>query len=166
MNKNKIRTRIISAFPGTGKTHYYNNQKQYKVLDSDSSNFSWVHTNGIKTKTRNHEFPQNYINHIKMQIGHYDFIFVSTHREVREALLNNCLFFYLVYPDRHEKKKYLKRYKDRGNEDSFVKLLSDNWDIWMKEIWFCDIGCKKIKMVLPFLDEEIQHIVASENGEK
>ena len=36
-----MKTRIISAFPGVGKTYYYNEHKE-TTLDSDSSNFSWV----------------------------------------------------------------------------------------------------------------------------
>lgn len=56
-------------------------------LDSDSSNFSWVKDeNGNNTKERNPEFPKNYIEHIKSNIGKVDVIFVSSHKVVREAL--------------------------------------------------------------------------------
>jgi len=56
-----MRTRIISAFPGTGKSFYHNTHKD-TTLDSDSSNFSWL----ADDKTlRNPEFPYNYIKHIK-----------------------------------------------------------------------------------------------------
>ena len=30
---------IVSAFPGTGKTYFYQNTEIYPVFDSDSSNF-------------------------------------------------------------------------------------------------------------------------------
>ena len=91
----KMRTKIISAFPGTGKSVYHQKHKE-TTLDSDSSNFSWIiDENG--NKVRNTEFPKNYIEHIKENIGKYEFIFVSSHKDVREALLNECIFFYLVY---------------------------------------------------------------------
>jgi len=137
IKKERMRTRIISAFPGTGKTRY---QKEHPetCLDSDSSLFSWIEVGGVKT--RNPDFPNNYIAHIKENIGKYEIILVSSHDVVRDALLDNCLFFYLIYPDSYSKEEYLKRYVDRGNDDAFVKLLTDNWDKWLKELTFCEVG--------------------------
>ena len=160
-----MRTKIISAFPGVGKTYYHNKHKD-TTLDSDSSNFSWIKDeNGNNTKVRNPEFPQNYINHIKDNIGKYEYIFVSSHKDVREALLDNCIFFYLVYPDSIRKDEFIQRYKNRGNDENFIKLVSDNWDNWMKEIWFIPDGCKHINMVLDNLEDEIRHLKAVEHGE-
>ena len=121
------RTKIISAFPGVGKTFYHNEHKE-TTLDSDSSNFSWVIKDGVKT--RNPEFPKNYIQHIKENT----FIFVSSHKEVREALLDECIFFYVIYPDVNRKEEFVQRYKDRGSDESFIKLISDNWEQWIKDI--------------------------------
>ena len=143
-----MRTKIISAFPGTGKSYYYGKYPN-TTLDSDSSNFSWVKDeNGNNTKERNPEFPQNYINHIKENIGKYKYIFVSSHKEVRDALLDNCLFFYLVYPSENRKDEFLERYRSRGNDEKFIKLISDNWEKWVREIYWINNGCEKIEMVL------------------
>lgn len=153
-----MRTKIISGFPGVGKTYYHNKHKD-TTLDSDSSNFSWIKDeNGNNTKVRNPEFPQNYINHIKENIGKYEYIFVSSHKEVRDALLDNCLFFYLVYPDSTRKDEFFQRYKNRGNDENFIKLVSDNWDSWPKERWFLPDGCKHINMVLNNLEDELNHL--------
>lgn len=157
-----MRTRIISAFPGTGKS-FYHKKHQYTTLDSDSSMFSWVTENG--EKKRNPDFPNNYIQHIKENIGKYEFIFVSSHKEVRKALLDNCIFFYLIYPREDKKGDYLQRYKERGNEAGFVKLLDANWDTWIKECEFETIGCKNIRMTFSILEKEITHIICSENGD-
>lgn len=157
-----MRTRIISAFPGTGKSVYHRAHPE-TTLDSDSSLFSWVETK--EGKIRNPEWPANYIKHIQENIGKYEFIFVSTHKEVREALLNACLFFYLIYPDEEHKDLYLERFKERGSPDSFVKLLSDNWEAWIKELGFCEFGCLNIRMIFPYLDQELIHIICSENGD-
>jgi len=159
-----MRTRIIAAFPGTGKTIYHQKHPD-TTLDSDSSSFSWIEKDG--EKVRNPDFPNNYIAHIKENIGKYEFIFVSTHREVREALLDNCVFFYLVYPDNNEKRKadFIKRYQERGSSESFIKHVSDNWEKWIRECEFCDTGCKQVRMILGNLENEIEHIIASEYGD-
>ena len=60
---------VISAFPGCGKTTFYNewrNNSGKRILDSDSSLFSWIYDDeGNKTDKRNPDFPNNYIQHIK-----------------------------------------------------------------------------------------------------
>ncbi len=159
-----MRTKIISAFPGTGKSYYH---KLYPdtTLDSDSSNFSWVKDeNGNNTKERNPNFPQNYIEHIKANIGKYEYIFVSSHKEVREALLDNCLFFFLVYPDRGRKEEFIQRYKDRGNNESFIQLVESKWDEWINELDYHRFfyGCERVHMVLDNLEDELNHLNRSE----
>ena len=73
------KTTIISAFPLCGKTYFSQNCGDFVVIDSDSSNFSWVKdSNGNRTSKRNPDFPGNYIEHIKSNIGKVDYILVST----------------------------------------------------------------------------------------
>lgn len=159
-----MRTKIISAFPGTGKSFYHSKHKD-TTLDSDSSNFSWkILENG--DRVRNPEFPKNYVRHIKENIGKYEFIFVSSHKEVRDALLDECIFFYLVYPDESRKDEFIERYKMRGSSDEFVKLVYDNWDDWMREVWFLPDGCKFVNMVLENLEDEIMHMKRAEMGDE
>lgn len=69
-------TKIISAFPGTGKSYVYRKyiNSDLKIIDSDSSKFSKEY------------FPANYIEHIKRCLGRYDIVFVSSHKSVRQAL--------------------------------------------------------------------------------
>ena len=155
-----MRTKIISAFPGTGKSVYHSKHKD-TTLDSDSSMFSWVvGSDGIKK--RNPDFPANYINHIKENIGKYEYILVSSHKEVRDALLDACLFFYLVYPDSDRKEEFIERYKNRGNDENFIQLVNSKWNDWMYEISLLRGGVKKINMVLPNLEDEIRHLNSSE----
>ena len=114
---------LISAFPGSGKSHFYKTYKDdITVLDSDSSTFD------------KSEFPQNYIEHIQENKDEADIIFISSHKEVRDALLEADLDFTVVYPNIELKDEYISRYKDRGNEESFVELLENNWDSWITEI--------------------------------
>ena len=106
------------SIPRNRKSIYHSKHKE-TTLDSDSSNFSWIiDDNG--NKVRNPNSPQNYIDHIKENIGKYEFIFVSSHKEVRDALLDNCLFFYLIYPSSTRKEEFIQRYKQRGNDEKFI----------------------------------------------
>ena len=114
-------TKIISAFPGTGKSYYYENS-DLNVLDSDSSKFD------------KQNFPANYIKHIKDNIGKADIIFVSSHEEVRKALVDNDIPFTLVYPDKSLKWEYLVRYKLRGSPENFCGIISNNWDNWISDL--------------------------------
>lgn len=136
-----MKTKIISAFPACGKTYAFKklNEKGYKILDSDSSQFSWCYdhnpTNSDKIeKYRNPEFPKNYIQHIKENIGKVDYIFVSSHKEVRDALIENGIYFTLVYPDRKMKAEWVGRCFLRGSGEEFCQLIADNWDKWIDEM--------------------------------
>lgn len=128
-----MKTVIISAFPGMGKTYYCNNANGVIAADSDSSKFSWIN-NEDGTRERNPEFPKNYIEHIKGLIGKVDFIFVSTHEDVRNALIENNIPFILVFPYSGLKSVYMNRYKDRGSDDKFISLLDENFDTWCDDL--------------------------------
>lgn len=129
-----MKTKVYSAFPGVGKTTYFNTTDN-NVWDSDSSKFDKKY------------FPDNYIEHIKTGLGNdsVDKILVSSHKDVRDALVKNGINFVLVYPDRSLKDEYIQRYKDRGNNDAFVKLLENNWDTWMDEMEG-QKGCYRVKL--------------------
>jgi hypothetical protein len=129
-----MKTKVYSAFPGVGKTTYFNTTSK-KVLDSDSSKFD------------KRKFPENYIQHIEKNIQDPDVdkILVSSHKNVRDALVARGINFVLAYPDSSLKDEYIQRYKDRGNNDAFVKLLKNNWDSWMKEMESQE-GCYKVKL--------------------
>ena len=130
---NSVDTLIVSAFPGCGKSHLFRNKGEKKILDSDSSTFD------------KSEFPQNYIEHIKSNIGKADIILVSSHKVVRDALVNESISFTLVYPSRDIKDEYIQRYVDRGNDDKFVELLKNNWETWMDELEV-QSDCNKVEL--------------------
>lgn len=130
-------TKIISAFPGCGKTYCFNKYKDsdIKILDSDSSKFSWVKDKyGNNTKERHPNFPMNYIEHIKENIGKVDIIFVSSHEVVRDALKENKIDYILVYPNLISKDEYITRYTSRGNDDSFIDFIVKNYDDFIMDM--------------------------------
>jgi hypothetical protein len=130
---NSFDTLVVSAFPGCGKSHLFRNKGEKKILDSDSSTFD------------KSQFPQNYIEHIKSNIGQADIILVSSHKVVRDALVSESISFTLVYPSRDIKDEYIQRYIDRGNDDKFVELLKKNWETWMDELEI-QSDCNKVEL--------------------
>lgn len=145
-------TKVVSAFPGMGKSHFCARHKA-TALDSDSSGFSWTKdAEGNNTKERNPDFPMNYIEHIRLNMGKYEYIFVSTHKEVRDALCQAGIFFYLAYPDPSRKEEFLERYRARGNDEKFVETVSRNWDAWMQELQ-ASLGCQHIRMASGNLED-------------
>lgn len=153
---------IISAFPACGKTYAFEKMKDIKglkVLDSDSSKFSWVEQpidagwisedladTKYPIKVRNPKFPANYIRHIKDNMESYQYIFVSSHKAVRDAMNDNNIPYVLIYPDRSLLDTWVGRCYVRGNDKKFVDTLIENWDKWITE---CEEenGCsEKIKL--------------------
>lgn len=130
-------TVIVAGFPGVGKTWCVNNIGKYKMLDSDSSEFSWLYNEKKeKTDVRNPDFPENYIHHILENLGKYDIIFVSSHDVVRRALENNSIPYVLVFPEdtKDNKLHYISGYMKRGSSEAFCSLIYDNWTNWIEEM--------------------------------
>jgi hypothetical protein len=113
-------TIIVSGFPGIGKSSYVTSVREsssgLSVSDSDSSKFP---------KT---DFPANYLRHIERLIGNVHIILVSSHDQVRDALVGAGHRFLLVYPSGDQKEEYLERYRTRGSPDVFVTLMDARWD--------------------------------------
>jgi hypothetical protein len=136
-----MKTKIYSIFPACGKTWLYEHQEDYnlKILDSDSSHFSWLYVddgnNGWR-KERNPDFPNNYIKHIKENIGKCDCIFVSSHASVREALDKEGIDFTIVYPEQSCQAEWVGRcfIRDkRGESGCGAEVMYNNWDQWILE---------------------------------
>lgn len=142
-------TKIISAFPGTGKSYLTKRyvdgiDKDIIMVDSDSSKYSWLHNkNRNKTKTRNPNFIEDYMNSIKEEIKNKpDIIFTSTHEDILNAIHNDPSLRFrhmVILPDISLKDTYIQRYKDRLIEQpdhplTNIKLIEDNWEKWLTDI--------------------------------
>lgn len=143
-NKGMKNTVVVSAFPCCGKTYAFENyQDKYSILDSDSSQFSWIYVddgnNGWR-KERNPEFPSNYIKHIKENIGKVDIIFVSSHLQVRQAMADSGIRYCTVYPKPEMLNEWVGRMYRRGNDDNFIKFQIEHWEEFMHNIIFEPYG--------------------------
>lgn len=136
MKTNNKPTIVISAFPACGKSHMFKNfnGKPFNMIDSDSSVYSWVYKNGVKTDKRNPNFIKDYMQHIKDNIGKVDIIFVSSHSEVRKALRDNKIKYFMIYPTVSMKNYFLERMYNRGNTEEFIKFQAENFNKFILEI--------------------------------
>lgn len=141
---------IIFGFPGVGKTYCFEHQKDLglELVDSDSSKFHWIYDmNGQICKDENGnkrehpEWPMNYIRYVtligKEKTNKPDYIMMSTHAEVIEAMLtagfDNMCF---VVPSRNPEAKaaMMEIYKKRGNSQAFIDKLFENYDQYIADI--------------------------------
>jgi hypothetical protein len=112
---------IISGFPGIGKS-FLSIWKGDAVLDLDSGNFlgdnKW----------------QLYKQALIDGIGKYEYILVSTHDETRIILNELNAPYFIIFPDKSLKKEYIQRYKERGNNGSFIKLMEEYFEDFVNSI--------------------------------
>lgn len=122
-------TVVIAGFPGIGKTTFASQRDDVK--DLESSLYS-KKADGSK----NPDFPGNYVNMVKWHLvnNNWKYLLVSTHEDVRKALTDDGINFFIIYPDKTRKDEFLKLYKERGNTDEFIQLMDSNWEDWIDEI--------------------------------
>ncbi len=169
-----MKTQVISGFPGVGKSYFV--EKNPSCLDSDSSVYSWsVDDDG--ERIRNPNFPKNYISHIEGNMGKVPIIFVSTHKEIRDALVENDIPFTLVYPRRDLKEEYLNRYRARKSPEGLINVVAEKWDAWINEMEethcdacvlssgeFLDMGVVLSTMFTHLLDKEATEFLRKERA--
>lgn len=150
---------IIAGFPGVGKSKAAEVLKGI-VFDAESSDFHWIkQTNNkidaaskIKANLLNPCWPDNYHTLIKMLayetegISIYKdliYICISTHEEVLSYLRKYHIPFVIAIPD--DKDETIARYRERGNSESFIKKLEENWDEWMDNFKKYDMPILRLK---------------------
>lgn len=130
---------VISAFPATGKSHL--SWTSFSYMDSDSSSFSW-----LKPGVRHPEWPGNYIERITDLLSIGGTVFVSTHAEVRNALVAAEIPFVLVYPAIDLRHEYRERMVDRGSPAALIEKVID--ELWYPALRECQAQTDCIHVVL------------------
>lgn len=113
-------TKIVSAFPGTGKTYACENLNGIIELEG------W--------RYHGSDFPDNYVSAIKDTTPNFQYVLISTNKEVLDKLEEEDLDFSIVYPSTQLKTEYLERYATRGSSIDFMEMLQDNWEKWINEL--------------------------------
>ena len=116
-----MKTKIISAFCGTGKTYLCENSNK-KIIEFEC----WKYDKGA--------FPNNCVADVKSKIGEVDIIFISTNPLVLNALTKIGIKIILIYPELNLKNEYMNRYRNRDSLNDFMLMLSKYWDNWLIEI--------------------------------
>ena len=113
---------VIAGFAGVGKTTL---AKKYKnVIDLESSPYKYDHSmydnidyeklKGNKDRTRNANFPQNYIDAVNQAKLNYDVVLVWLCDEIMELYKQSGIDFIVCYPsiasfEDYKQKIYFKR---------------------------------------------------------
>lgn len=128
-----MNTKIVSAWPGCGKTTYVKqNKKEYIEIEC------W--------KYHKTEFPKNIITDITKSINEFKLIFISTNPIVLVAIIKLGMTPLLYYPDKSLKYEYLERYISRKSSYDFIGVFMSMWDIWLDELYSHSIKCQKVKL--------------------
>lgn len=125
-----LKTLIVSAFPGCGKSYMVKNNKDCKKIYIDKDN------GFLDCK---HDF-KKYANEVMDLIGKADFIFINQYPEVLKILYTNKLPFIVVAPNNSSlsslhtreltKKQWFGRFYLRKNNAIWMNLLFKNYDTW------------------------------------
>ena len=109
---------IICGFRGIGKSSIARTLPGIVDLESTPFNKNWkIYADVIEHMDKN---------------GYT--VLVSSHRELREELLNRNINYFYVKPEKNLKEEYLERYKKRGNTKAFINQIKDNWDNYLKSL--------------------------------
>ena len=164
---------IIFGFPGVGKSYAFEHQEEigFELQDSDSSHFHWLYKDDEfkepvldedGKKVVNPAWPANYAQYIELtgkeQEVNPDFIMVSTHKEVMDAILPLGFTSFCIYPDINLKDRFMEIYKNRGNDERFLKLMDENWENFVKGTEKRAMGADKCTSYIIHEKGKIQNI--------
>ena len=121
-------TIVICSFPCMGKTEFANSHDDCKYLNSD------IFFTTMDGKI-NKDFPGNYIAKIKWHLvnNRWRYLFVSSHKDVRDAMKRNKIKFTLLYPSKDRLEEVLKICDERGESPFKKELIKEHWDTWITE---------------------------------
>ena len=162
---------IIAGFAGVGKTSL---AKKYKnVVDLESSRYVYDYSSfsaeeyeklkGTKNRIPNKNFPDNYIDAIRDSIQKYDVILIWLKLEMLPLYEKNDVDYIICYPSKNAFKNYIGLYRNRGNNDDWIKSVCEAYPKYVKalkdnkhqkiilkenetlETYLLRIGCKLLK---------------------
>ena len=138
---------IIAGFAGVGKTYFCEktrNAMDFVVMPFKYSNFYEVSKNlSEEEDIKAHE-------DLELALfweGYYYYALLDTYKQYPDEILviptvNSILKrlkqegipFTVVCPDATDKEEYERRYKARGNSDTFMEIFIGQWDMWMESL--------------------------------
>lgn len=110
---------IISGFPCIGKSTIATDSLPAKIIDLESSIFC------------KGDF-DSYVDMIKYLDDHKFIVLCSSHRKVREKMLERNIPYTFVHPSKEDKEIYVVRATERQPHPLNPKTLEDNWDTYLQ----------------------------------
>ena len=157
------------VFPVQGYHYHHQNVDKYDILDLDSSSYSWI-TKEDGTKEKNPCFALDYLEAINDMRKCVDFLFVSTHEDIRSEMKRHCIKFITVCPKREAKDQWIERLKKRNPNDRIIPIMEENWDKFLdgldlKSGDMIDSSDEKGKIVTSF-ESYLAIVLSSESAKK
>lgn len=157
---------FIYAFTATGKSTV--SKKYSNIIDMESTLYKYINIDGedetLKSTPReiNKDWPNNYFNALNEVKDKYDYILISDDI-CNNFLIENNYEYWWIYPNRELKEEYIKRCKDRGNNEEFIYWYSKLWEEWIDACINDKHASKHIELksnqfiedVLPNLEKEV-----------
>ena len=176
---------IIAAHAGTGKTYFSKNVYDsvdfvcipYKYYLPDDF-VAGEEDESIKADLDliiREEWPDNYCKAVINAYNEHKYVIIPPIGSVLAALRDEEIPYILCYPERSAKAEYESRYRDRGNNESFLRVFVDHWDLFLSDME-SDPGDNHVVLkegeylldYLPYFDKVIsekESIVSLEIGE-
>lgn len=133
---------ILSCFAGSGKTFVANELENF--VDLESSDFQWIFPKDLKLgveerkgtvdKLPNEHFVTDYVNAIEKEHLLEKIVLIACQPQVLEELEKRKLPYSMVTPTLENKDIFIDRYKQRGNNDSFVELMDSRFELFVNSI--------------------------------
>ena len=135
----KYDCKIILCGPAVGKTYLADHDDRFVDIDGmrakykygidEQSNEEFERGKGSRRKTINHDSMEYSIKLLEHTIKNNKIALISYQKELLDYVINNNLDFCLVYADINSRDEYIKRMRDRGNNEAFVDTMTS------KEVW-------------------------------
>ena len=109
---------IICGFAGVGKSTLAKNVKGFVDLESTPFKKNWDLYSDVAIHMANNGYK----------------VMLSCHKELRDKLKEKGALYKVYTPTKEEKYSYLQKYKDRGNDEQFLKLFEANFEKFIDEI--------------------------------
>lgn len=138
---------IIWAFPGMGKSYAALNNSE-SIFDCDATRFKYdvnpdtnLHGFLLNDCSRKNQYPENYISYVNKFDNLYNYVLINCEPNI----FSNFSDMRVVYPDVSLKAEYLQRYRDRGDNDTFISYMDECFEEMVN--YFDSLSCKfKIKI--------------------
>lgn len=109
---------IICGFAGVGKSTLARKEKGYVDLESTPFKKNWDLYSDVAIHMANNGYN----------------VMVSCHKELRDMLREKGANYRVYTPTKNVKYLYLQKYKERGNDDAFLKMFENNFEKFIEEI--------------------------------